>query len=352
MRLLYDEFKKCKRSYYNVNINVEALFDAGNCHTNCKAFIDKHFEIGHKKRVLTITDKYKEYYQYEGKHIHTVSLYLLGLLFRGVFCGILKKKIGSIIPLSECWYDYKYTWYLTCLTHDIASAIERHTGFLEETYNVQNSTLFNNEWNLLRFERETIINYLEYIKKCNKLEHGIFGGTQIFDSLRCSFEEKTRGHDWKANPVYSEGDLNWRLEHLEHFAYVADAVCCHNIWLATTEDVKRTYKENNLDELCVYQESDKLSLKEYPLQFMLCLLDTIEPTKKFSDISPAEVLKNIYVDIKKSKITLAFTDLIKEHRNFHVWIDSIQKMSDWMQVDVLPCSCNNNLCTINIILKE
>ena len=38
--------------------------------------------------------------------------------------AFIKEEIGHFI-LSHDWYDYKYTWFLTCLYHDIASNIER-----------------------------------------------------------------------------------------------------------------------------------------------------------------------------------------------------------------------------------
>lgn len=30
----------------------------------------------------------------------------------------------KIIPIERDWYEYKYTWFLTCLYHDAASSIE------------------------------------------------------------------------------------------------------------------------------------------------------------------------------------------------------------------------------------
>lgn len=352
MMSLYDRFKTLRESYYGISIDVDRLFGHIEQDMRCKEFIDEHFQKGSKKGVLNITDEYKELYIDKGKHLHTVSLYLLGLCTKNIFNMVLKKELEQKIPSNERWYNYHYTWYLTCLAHDITSVVERESNLFYNIEHISRSSFLDDEWNLLRFERETIMKYLKYRRSNKRIDHGIYAGTQIFDRLKHSFETETQGHDWNSNPVYTKRNLKWRLEHLKHFAYIADAICCHNVWLATTEDEKSKYHKNNLDELCVFDESDKLSIKEYPLQFMLCLLDTIEPVKKFRSIDAKIVLQNIEVDIAEKKITISVTDIIKRHDKFFEWMDSIRKLSEWMQVDVSSCKCQNNICEIEITLKE
>ena len=118
-----------------------------------------------------------------------------------------------------------------------------------------------------------------------------------------------------------------------HIACAAWTIICHNIWVhkrGTCEAKK--YEEIGLNEL-IHNKTDKrfIQLKEHPLLFLLCLVDTIEPVKELerNETMPAEAIKkclettsvsikggdkHVIIDIKshpKKELSLDF--LLKDH---------------------------------------
>lgn len=115
--------------------------------------------------------------------------------------------------------------------------------------------------------------------------------------------------------------LGWNIGHLAFAAYAADAIICHNIWLGGKTE-KEEYTQYGLTPL-VYTEhpESKLSVEAFPLQFMLCLLDTIEPIKRFEDtLSPREILQGIKLDyITNNEIVISWAAIIAQQKGFKRW---------------------------------
>ncbi len=341
MQSLFEQYKTLKESYYGAGINAERLFDEFRGKENCRRFIDDHFIRGSKKRVFLITEDYEDDHMNRGKHQHTVSLYLLGLLCRDLFDKRLKSRMRQLFCVRG-WYAYEYTWYLACLYHDVTSVKEKDTDFADRADRACGSMLFEPEYDdLRRFPKDVYVNYINYRERSRiSHDHGIIAGTELFARLCEAFREATDDHDWDKAPELQRGNLVWRKEHLPHFAYIADAICCHNMWTAKQDDEERCeeYRQAGLEALIVNSESDKLSPAEYPLQFLLCLLDTIEPVKRFTDLDAKTVLENISLDIQESGFTLAWTDAVERSQDYKSWIKSISEVGDWMRVRILPDS--------------
>lgn len=348
MKTLFEHYQALRRSYYGICIDAAALFSPVSGKEECRRFIDKHFEKGSKEEVCSIPDSFREEYDLCGKHQHTVSLYLLGLCCKDLFSERIKSRMRELFDVKD-WYQYEYTWYLTCLYHDVTSVEEKNRRFVDYA-DIGNSKLFEQDEKLLRFSKELYTNYVEYRKKDGSSEHGIIAGTALFDRLYKSFQCKTEDHNLDKERVYEKNGLVWRKEHIQHFAYIADAVCCHNIWLASENDEERCekYRKAGLGTLIVNSESDKLSFAEYPLQFVLCLLDTIEPIKRFENLSAYEVLNNIYLDIRRDGLTLGWTDLLKKQPQFSHWMESVSTVDGWMQVHKWPSYITESQCTMSL----
>lgn len=351
MDTIYKHYSSLKESYYKISIDTDNLFSSNETRLNCCDFINKHFIKGNKKKVFAIPQNYMNTYLENGKHQHTVSLYLFGLLLKKKFNVLLRKNMQKLFDVKS-WYEFEYTWYLTCLYHDVTSVIERIDD-VRHNYRkdqVRNSQLFDFDEKILRFSKETYFNYLKYRYNNNRIEHGLIAGTELFDRLYESFVQKTAGHDWTKSKIHKKENLIWRKEHLPHFAYISDAICCHNIWLVNCMDKEKVkeYRNNGLDELIVNSDADKLNLADYPLQYLLCLLDTIEPIKRFKNLSADTVLKNIYFDIMKEKITIAWNPIIKKQPQFFDWLKSISTLSDWMNIKVSECVHKGDMCQIDI----
>lgn len=353
MKTLYDALREIKESYYHININIESLFGSERANENCHAFIRDHFRRGKKNGIFHIPNKFSNEYHKHEKQQHTVSLYLLGLLLEDSFHERFENELNKHFDISG-WYDYKYTWYLACLYHDMLNFIEYSDCFDDELLRVSSSELFNRKYTFLRFDKNIYINYLKYRKDCGSSEHGIMAGVDLFKRLDHSFSRATARYDWKASPIYTKDNINWRREHVPHFAYVCDAICCHNIWLANEKDKDacENYSKHQLESLIVHSDSDKLQLKKYPLQFLLCLLDTIEPLKKFGELESIEVFKNIYIDINPSSITLGWTDVIKQQPSFFKWMESISSLKNWMGINVGTCYSKDGNCFIKLSFVE
>ena len=138
--------------------------------------------------------------------------------------------------------------------------------------------------------------------------------------------------------ILAEGNLAWHIEQISHAAYVADAIICHNLWMSNNEILYSAYGLSPL--LYTTHEENKLSTGSYPLQFMLCLLDTIEPIKRFGpkpdyegSLSAKEVLSNIGIEFQKTSIVLSWNNEIEEQDSFNKWKNSIMALNQWMNVE-------------------
>lgn len=371
MDCLFDRFKTLDESYYHIKIQPETLF-SNSSSDPCCTFIKKHFASGAKGSALTTMPFYQKY-KTKGKHAHTVALYLLGLSLQTIFNAEINRALSEFLDTTG-WYAedpdrLKYTWFLTCLYHDIASSIET-----DATYNPSWESLVEqypglsgeNDGIPSRFNPRTIKAYFEYQKRRGETDHGIVAGSYLYSELKANFDLYTKGHDWENEPIcrkkkkevlpvtgfHDDEYFIWCKDQLRHHAYVANAIICHNMWTTSSKDEKaEEYRLKGLDELIITEDDDRLSVNKMPLHFMLCLLDTIEPVKRIS-LSPQEILQNISIEPVKSNMTnslkIEWTDTIKQADGFWRWLPGIYGMKTWMQVDVSPCERTGDHCSVMV----
>lgn len=340
------------------------LFVGEDAPENCKKFIQKHFEKGRKHKVLEVS--FFEKFETDGKHCHTVSLYLIGLLGKKYLSHCLKQKLNQL--MNATWYNFEYTWFLTCMYHDMVTCIEetkiekdsqeqnKPLDFHLEKYGIQhtpyNYSPIKKDVCLTRFSEELIKNYFNYRlnndKDKPKFDHGIVGGYLLFDKFYKNFIENTKDAEWQPdNSCYNNGVI-WRKEHIDHSAYIADAIICHNIWLSYDDSTKATYEEYGLNPLIVGRNGkNKLSIAEYPLQFILCLLDTIEPVKRFQELNPQDVLKLINVEFQDNGLKIEWDPELEKQKQFEYWKNGIIELGLWMHVEVEPNELERQSVTIS-----
>lgn len=350
----YKEYFKKNDSYYEIKVDIDKIFN----NNSAKIFIDEHFQKGQKSQALETA--FCEEYEKHGKHVHTVSLYLMGLYLQHLFDNDTKKALSKIIN-DISWYDFRYVWYLTALYHDVASCAEQKSVIMrsdnrtpkrslnaylkksDRTYSIYNHTLCNGKKFKPRFKQSLIYRYFSYRAANFNIDHGIIGGILLFNKLTEKHNEILKDQD----SLYDRS-LIWKKEHIDLFAYIADAIICHNIWLNGDAN---TYRGYGLEELLVDRNTNalKLSLSDYPLQFFLCLLDTIEPVKKFQDMSAEKVLSSIYIECserisenEKTEIKIRWKREMQEHPNFLNWITSIKNMENWMDIDIVLLNENSD----------
>jgi hypothetical protein len=361
---LYDWYKQCSDSYYSIPIINDSLWDSKTGKDECRDFIEKHYKMGRKDECMVFD--FLETYLENGKHLHTASLYLLGMIFikRNLLLrGSLESQLRTFLPQYDEWYkkdctngcDFIYTWYLTALYHDVASCIENirlplnpterqkslefYLGELNITYSPYGAFPYRTNVIPQRFSEELVKNYFYYRANNGSCEHGIIAGYLFFDRFVKNFLKFCQDKTVERNGfILAEGNLAWHIEQISHAAYVADAIICHNLWMSNNEILYSAYGLSPL--LYTTHEENKLSTGSYPLQFMLCLLDTIEPIKRFGpkpdyegSLSAKEVLSNIGIEFQKTSIVLSWNNEIEEQDSFNKWKNSIMALNQWMNVE-------------------
>lgn len=361
---LYDDYigNQNYQYYNNMHVNPMENFDTSK---SSYQFIQEYFQAGRKLHVFTLN--FNKEVQRAGKHQHTVALYFLGCKLYQLIDSPLKQFFVENLKDSR-WYDFKYTWFLACLYHDTASAIEK-TAYSNEpldfflgTNNIKHN-VFNHKpmlpyADLFTFPEELVENYFHYrIDYCKSVDHGILGGFLLFDRLRenydnawrkcCLQNANKRIVDDQFNYTYEKfefEDRNWQIDHLDHFAIIADSVIAHNIWFNNNVEL---YKHYGLEPLII-SNKNQIALTDRPLLFFLSLLDTIEPIKclgrKNFSLNPVDALKSVSIKLDgPDKIVIT---VLKNDINCRLWFEEIEKMKNWLRVGV---NCTNaTTCIIKI----
>lgn len=363
---LFERYKKDQNSYYYIEYDVEKLFPADRMAdeaSECRRFLAEHYENGEKLKLLS-SDLYDQYRE-NGKHIHSASLYLLGKTLMPCFEKELNKKLSSFLPNYDSWHDHNrdllYTWYLPSMFHDYASCIELgtilpndterhrslefHLGNNDVQYSLYGDYPYHTSNVPIRFSQELIENYFYYRASAGICEHGILAGHLFFDRFVKNFLKKTEKEKFNAHGNSMKLRLNWNTDFIMFAAYAADAVVCHNLWMAGPEGTE-IYKSYGLTPL-LWQEhpENKLNINKYPLQFMLCLLDTIEPTKRFTAMRAYEILNRISIQVNTNNngFTIMWDSLLEEEakEDFKKWHSGIMGMKDWMDIECIEIDAHS-----------
>ena len=182
-------------------------------------------------------------------------------------------------------------------------------SFLKCLNNIETNE--NYKW-FFYYSYNEIINYFNYSKEYHKNEeansynekcdHGIIGGCALFDEycIKCLKEiEKGLG----------QSDI------ITINQKIACITCAsHNIFKSNSLETDEIYKKNNLNRL-LSTSTEKIN-KEYYILFLLCLVDTIECTKRFSKkdnpkqyLQQLTTLKLVKICEVDKGIKLDFSDL-------------------------------------------
>lgn len=372
MKNLFEKFLSNSQYYYDDVSDCEAIDklienpDA----RNAERFILKYFEDGCKSKVFDT--QFNAEFRSRGKHLHTVSLYMLGVELKEFAETHIERHLRSVISDDVDWYDFLHTWFLTSLYHDVGSVLEErnHQHVLDDRKNQIEYHLKQEEINhnvYTYFERKGIDNINTGIKKnafnhtsscftypealirryfCYRAEkrcavdHGIMAGYIMFDRLIKNYNEawqfeKRRG---KVKSTYdyfvNEKNRCWRIEHQLHFAIIANSIIAHNIWIGQPSD-EILYHEYGLESIAA-SAGAKIRIEQWPLVFYLGILDTIEPVKRFKSIDPKVVWENINISVNGTSLVISnIGDVLRNSReHYECWLNGIYTISDWLDVDV------------------
>lgn len=219
--------------------------------------------------------------------------------------------------------DFPFLWFLICLFHDL--------GYAEE--NKKENSKAELCWvcdkklekcaGVPQLYEDSYLRYFHYRKtEHNVTDHGIYAGLKMYEDL-CRIQKEQKEH----NP----NEDVWRDELVPLYNLASWVVLAHNIWF--TKDTKletcALYKKYSLDELILETESGSIKnypikLSEYPVLFLFCLVDLIEPMKRIGNL---ECCGKIEIGIRNNKIIVE-SDMdcfCGEH-----YLQSIMSANDWL----------------------
>lgn len=222
--------------------------------------------------------------------------------------------------------NFSFIWFLTCLFHDLGYAIEEKDiryNSLETLKKEQGESMIElmEVEGIPTFYKDIHSHYYDYrIKHHQKNDHGITAAYLLFDSL-CKIRtfEENKG----------QSSLCWEKELENVYNFCAWNILAHNIWFCNESDKEKVekYKNFHLDELILDDTSEskyKISLKEHPFFFFLCLVDTIEPYKRIKDY---ENLSKIKLQVFNEKIEISSES---ENEDIKKVLDDAENLKNWL----------------------
>lgn len=344
---LYDKYINCK-NYYRWEQNPPP-----DDYTKEKAynFIKKYFEISGKEKVFDLN--FLKQYQKNGKHIHTVSLFLLGINLK----NIIKNLVDKYRPET-----FDYIWFLICLYHDVAIVEEDNTDCTNKykncleyylgDYNIKYD-VFQHHWGKdkqFKYSENLVKNYFKYRLDNNKIDHGIIGGYLLFDRLRKNYDSKFKEKHNVQYDNFNTDNYHWEIKHHDYYAIAAHVIIEHNMWFAYNNE-KKQYEKYGLSELIIQNdEKDRINILDNSLLFYFGLLDSIEPTKVFINNDANDILKKISIELNNECLSINFDKELIKKPEFERYINNIYDTKKWLNVKFGP-KIENVQNSIKIFIK-
>ena len=223
------------------------------------------------------------------------------------FVPAVKKHHTNPFPLM---------WMLICLFHDLAYRDEYlHTyrsydkllEVLNPTVNWQQRELDSLE-GVPELYKNVAKKYFKYIsEEFKKSDHGICAGLRMFHD--CNIMRVRNGWNDGLRKLYN---------------YAAWVITCHNMWTASGRDSIILYKKRKLDSLVWQKGTYPIDPDRYPVFFLFCLIDSMEPIKVVHDTS---LLEKIDVEISDKGLSLEYNMLCGCRDALTNKVDSLK---DWL----------------------
>lgn len=318
-------------SYYkwaNVYLDTEGIFSYSifnDGEAKALDFIERYFNAGGKAKLLSdISYEIKELPRYRCNHI--VSAFLLGIYVRN--------SVGINIEKFEdtCAKDpWLYIWYLVCLYHDLGYVYENNSQDnkykLFEDFLPQNNRALNSCKQLHYYDLGK--RYFQYRRDSGVIDHGVVGGFRLYSILYDVINNKRK----KSSPT-TETELDNRLIYSMELRPMqkeaADAIVRHNMFVAN-KNQEIEYKQRGMDILIPNESNTHLiSLKKEPFAFLLGLIDTIEPIKRFQHANHMSILKDIDIDVREGTIQIQASTYF----NLEDYFRGIDCLDKWLNVKI------------------
>jgi hypothetical protein len=303
-----------------------------------KKFIEDFLRISGKDVVL---NHFSINLEQLSRKIHTNSVFFLGCLFYE------KLNIDDLLNFQreDGNQEFNFIWFLSALIHDFYHDKERKLEeFTEINEDIKSIEVINDlleyiEKNQLVQENkkiknlfEVIPNYFKYRFNDGKIDHGIFTGIKLFDSLEKNRKERK---EQVANGV-ENGVLYWGDDLISIYAQASLSITMHNIWSSGKKDeIKEKYRKFGLESLITGETKIfPISIKDNPLLFLLGLVDTIEPIKTFNCVTPQYVLENIMISFNKKQNQITIKNKKNSGLDFEKLKENINGLNEWLDIKI------------------
>lgn len=354
---------------------------------NARKFINNFFKAGSKTYVL---DSWKgttnEYMKM--RNVHTVNVFFIGAYLQ----RIIDENIMIESDISS-YYSFSYIWYLACLAHDFGYKYENYSKIYLGIPNTRRFPIYydrkrqNNNWlsrkrwyyehgidivylhpsfdkrkfvpyniektinNNIKYNNGTIISKPRYsfnvkegyfyyrLYEMGKLDHGIIGADEFYSRMYVNYIReymsvaKTKLDSVNFHNFHNKRGLHFCSEQFKIFAYISDCIASHNIFKAD-EKTMCTYKNYSLDYL-LPDKYNLISYQDNPLLFILCVADTIEPSKRFNNYTNKDILNLISIEFDRDAnlLTVEIDEIIYNSEAGHKYVSDIEELSKWCDVN-------------------
>lgn len=264
---------------------------------------------------------------------HTVSLYLLGI----AVC----EKIGyDVLNLPK--YDknpkksFLHHWLGVCLFHDYGYYIENN----KKDYPVSEFKTIDDVINKLKItydlrdtltesDKALIEKYYSYRinERHKKIDHGIISALTMYDVLMLRNEKMTKIAE---TAIMFYDNKPYGKEFIENAIKYSCEIVKHNMWFAYKDTVDK-YKDYELYDLIPKSDgSHRYKISETPGLFLLSLLDTFEPTKRYGIESLKKISINVLCKNGKTIISISskYNDLYEKIKDCENWLELVVNKKD------------------------
>lgn len=365
-------------------------------------FIKKYFEVGSKACMVQFSDSEKMYIDLKSmgmRMVHTVNTFFIGVFLQRIIDENLAIKLRE-----KDSFPFAYLWYLVCFAHDLGYAYENNSSaiigrgdvdrvemekliikkqyvcdrigkkvkrcvnsysyirdarrvwygmceldieYAETGFGPQSMPVGRGQRNSIEFTDGTVIrrpwynhrlknNYFLYrLLEMNVIDHGIIGGDIFFSKMKKNYDQRNQfGTDefWDYRGNY------FCIEQRNVFAYIADCIISHNIFIANNE-TEKLYEKYELQEL-MPNDFKRISYRKNLLLFILCVADTLEPSKRFLDekngtrYTNRDLLQKISIDYNKVKneVTVKISKELFDSDEGRKYKNDIETMEKWCEI--------------------
>lgn len=313
---LFEIVRNNYRFYYGTKYNDDK---------SCSDFIADFIERSGKRKIsLFDAIKYIEK-KYAFRLNHIVNVFLLGI-YLYYDCMIIRTSIDDELKHFNEQnkterYEFDFIWFLICLFHDLGYKKEEDSKKMLAIY-LNNEIVKLKQSNLGEITGvptlyKDILNYLDYRKErfaC--IDHGIYAGRVLYNGL-CDIRREHENDDNHSN-------LSWSVDLENVYNYAAWIISAHNIFFAKSSFDKKLYKKYKLDKLIIEPDEYPISLNAYPMFYLFCLVDSLEPIKVFRD---KELLRSLFLTISDKELKIRSEIRCGCHSSY---FDKVKSLNDWL----------------------